>query len=167
MRKPGKENYTTMKVYHPIALLNTLGKTLESVMAQRFSYLVKTHKLLPDEQMGARKLCGTETALELLTEQVHTIWGCGRDKVASILSLDVAGAFSNVSHPRLLHNLRKRQIPTDIIAWVESFLSQRTTTMVINRRHTGACTVRTGIPQRSPLSSILFLFYNVNLIEWC
>lgn len=61
--------------------------------------------------MGGRPGRSTETALELLTEQIHTVWGVGNDKVASLLSIDVAGAFDTVSHQRLLHNLRKRRIP--------------------------------------------------------
>ena len=61
--------------------------------------------------MGARSGRSTETALELLTEQVHTVWGQGVDKVATLLSMDVASAFPTVSHPRMIHNLRKRKIP--------------------------------------------------------
>lgn len=68
--------------------------------------------------MGARKGKPTETALELLTEQVHTVWGQGNDKLATVLSMDVAGSFDTVSHQRLIHNLRKRKIPEWITNWV-------------------------------------------------
>lgn len=75
--------------------------------------------------MGARSGRSIVTALELLTEQVHTVWGQGKDKVASLLSMDVAGAFDTVSYECLLHNLQKRKIPGRIISWVESFLTER------------------------------------------
>lgn len=111
LKKPGKEDYTTPKAYRPIALLNTLGKAVESIMARKITYLAEKYNLLPSTHMGARRGRSTESTLELLTEQVHTVWGQGKNKVATLLSIDVSGAFDTVSHPRLLHNLRKRQIP--------------------------------------------------------
>jgi hypothetical protein len=59
-------------------------------------------------------------------EQVHVAWWDG-NRVASLLTLDVKGAFNNVNHERLLHNLRKRRIPEDIVRWMASFLSDRKT----------------------------------------
>ena len=70
-----KIDYTPPKGYYPIALLNTLGKVMESIMGKKISYLAETYHLLPETQMGARKGKSMEIALELLTEQVHTIWG--------------------------------------------------------------------------------------------
>lgn len=49
-----------------------------------------------------------------------------KDKVLSLqFRMDVAGAFDTVSHQLLLHNLRKRTIPTWRIIWGESFLIER------------------------------------------
>ena len=70
---------------------------------------------MPEEQMGARKGRSVETALELITDAVHTVWSMGGANVASLLLLDVAGAFDNVSHERLLHNLKVKRIPTRIV----------------------------------------------------
>ena len=47
LRKPAKPDYTQAKAYRPIALENTLGKVLESIMADIMSYLTETHELLP------------------------------------------------------------------------------------------------------------------------
>lgn len=44
-------------------------------------------------------------------------------------TLDVSGAFDNVSHPRLIHNLKKRRIDPQVVKWVESFLKNRKTTV--------------------------------------
>ncbi|CZT13379.1 uncharacterized protein RAG0_16889 [Rhynchosporium agropyri] len=41
--------------------------------------------------------------------------------------LDVSGAFDNVSYERLLYNMRKRRLPTEIVDWAESYLKDRTT----------------------------------------
>src|SRR5439155_22590772 len=47
LRKPSKPDYTKPKAYPPIALENTLGKVLESIIADMVSYLTETHELLP------------------------------------------------------------------------------------------------------------------------
>jgi exonuclease III len=167
LKKPGKGDYTTPKSYRPIALLNTIGKIMESIMSKKIAWLAETHRLLPDTHMGCRKGRSTETALEMLTEQIHTVWGKGTDRVATLLSLDVAGAFDTVSHDRLIHDLRKRKIPMWITDWVNSFLQDRKTTLAVNRRTTGLFPVQTGTPQGSPLSPILYLFYNADLLEMC
>ena len=167
LKKPGKADYTTPKAYRPIALLNTMGKALESIMAEKIAYLAERFQLLPETQMGGRKGRSTDSALELLTEQIHTVWGQGTDKVATLLSMDVANAYPTVSHERLIHNLRKRKIPAWIAKWVLSFLQDRNTTMAINGRVTGALPIRTGIPQGSPISPILYLFYNADLLDIC
>ena len=167
LRKIDKDDYTAPNAYRPIALLNMLGKVMESIMSKKITHLAETHRLLPDTQMGARRGRSTETALELLTEQIHTVWGQGNDKIATLLSMDVAGAYDTVSHRRLIHNLRKRKIPNRITDWVDSFLNGRSTTLAIHSRVTGIFEVRTGIPQGSPISPILYLFYNADLLDIC
>jgi exonuclease III len=67
LKKPGKDDYTIAKAWRPISLLATLGKVLESVVAERISHAVETHGLLPTNHFGARKQRSAEQALVLLT----------------------------------------------------------------------------------------------------
>ncbi|PWI64463.1 hypothetical protein PCL_10441 [Purpureocillium lilacinum] len=129
LRKQGKEKGDDAhpKAYRPIALLNTLGKILEAIVASRLAYLADVHQLLPSRHTGGRKLASTEHAIHLLLQRIYQAWFEG--KVASLLLLDVSGAYDNVSRERLLHNLRKRRISETIVGWVASFLSGRCTTL--------------------------------------
>ncbi len=43
LRKSKKSDYTDPKAYRPIALLDTMGKALESIMAKRLSDIAETH----------------------------------------------------------------------------------------------------------------------------
>ncbi|KAG0156962.1 hypothetical protein PDIDSM_4145 [Penicillium digitatum] len=52
LRKAGPRDYRMPKSYRPVALLNTLGKVLEAVVATRIAWLVEEHKLLPDTHLG-------------------------------------------------------------------------------------------------------------------
>jgi len=166
LRKPHKD-YTDIKSYRPIALLNTLGKIVETIAADRIRSILEDNNLLPETQMGARKGRSTLTALELLTEQVHTIWGSAKNKVATVLSLDVSGAFDNVSHPRLLHNMRVHRLPESLVGYIHSFLTERSTSVRLNGNDSTIRPVATGIPQGSVLSPILFLVFAAGLLEIC
>ena len=166
-KPPGKADYSISKGYRPIALLSALGKALESIMTENLTYLANTFSLLSDTQMGACRGKSTESALKLLTEQVHTVWGQDRDKVAILLSMDVSGTFDSVSHRQLIHNLRKRKILIWITKWVKSFLEDCKSTLAIYRQTTEVFEVHTGIPQGSPVSPILYLFYNADLLDIC
>lgn len=165
LRKPGKDDYTQPKSYRPIALLNTLGKALEAIVAARLTYLADTYHLLPSRHTGGRKLASTDHALHLLLQRIHRAWAEG--KVASLLLLDVSGAFDNVSRRRLLHNLRKRGIDHTLVRWIDSFLSDRSTILRLQEYTAPSTPIETGIPQGSPLSPILYLFYNADLIDVC
>lgn len=165
LKKPGKPDYTQATAWRPIALLNSLGKALEAIQARRLTELAERHRLLPDEQHGCRAQHSTESALELLTEQIRTAWS--EDKVVTVLSLDVQGAFDRVSHPRLLNNLRRKGIPESLVQWTKSFLTDRRTSLTLQSWTTNEFSVTTGIPQGSPISPILYLFFNAPLLEAC
>src|SRR5215475_316799 len=104
-----------------------------------------------------------ETALYLLKERILAILALG--KIPSLLALDVQKAFDNVSHERLIHNLRKRKVPNKIIEWIYSFLSDRSTSVRLLDFESSIEKVDLGIPQGSPISPILYLFYNADLLE--
>jgi len=116
--------------------------------------------------MGARPGRSTETALELLIAQVKTAWGSGKF-VVSLLSLDISGAFDTVNSIRLLNILRKKGLPGWVVHWIRAFITNRRTTLVIQGSETEAFSVPAEVPQGSPLSPILFLFYNSELLDIC
>ena len=167
LRKPGKDDYTVPKAYRPIALLNTIGKIMDAVLARRLSYLVETENVLPNSHMGGRKKRSTEHGLHAIIEKIYAAWNTAEGQVASLLLLDVSGAFDNVSHQRLLHNLRTRKVDEKLVRWIASFLSNRRTRITIDGYESAEHCVETGIPQGSPLSPVLYIFYNAGLIEEC
>ena len=87
--------------------------------------------------------------------------------MASLLLLDVSGAFDNVSHKRLLHNLRKRKVDEDTVRWIASFLSDRHTHILVDGFKSRDYAINTSIPQGSPLSPLLHILYNADLVDLC
>jgi hypothetical protein len=156
LRKPSRPDYTLAKAYRPIALENTLGKVLESIIAELISYLTETHHLLPTQHYGGRPGRTAEDAMMVLSEHIHQAWK--RGEIFTAIFLDVAGAFNNVHHERLIHNLRQRGIPGKLRNWIRSFLNGRSTQLRFNEALMENIATPAGTPQGSPLSPILYMY---------
>ncbi|KAI9035266.1 uncharacterized protein KD926_004235 [Aspergillus affinis] len=109
LRKILSRDYCLAKSYRPIALLNTFGKILEAVATVRIAWALKERNLLPRSYLGGRRGISVDYLIQLLLDQIFENWGKGQK--VSMLLLDVAGAFDNVSHIRFLHNLPAHQGP--------------------------------------------------------
>ena len=164
LKKPDKGNFTMAKAWRPISLLSTLGKILESVLAERISYVAETFHLLPANHFGARRQRSPEQALLLLQERIYKAWRSRR--VLSLISFDVKGAYNGVCKERLLQRLQARGIPPLIVRWIDAFCSDRSASIRVNGYVSPTQSLpQAGLPQGSPLSPILFLFFNADLVQ--
>jgi Reverse transcriptase (RNA-dependent DNA polymerase) len=163
LRKPGKANYDTAKSYRPIALLNTIGKLLTAIVAEDMTYMTEKYQLLPENHFGGRPGRTTTDSLHLVTNKIKGAWR--RKKVAAMLFLDIEGAFPNAVTDRLLHNLRKRRIPEEYVLFVERMLADRRTKLRFDDHLSDWVKINNGIGQGDPLSMILYLFYNADLLD--
>ena len=163
LRKPGKPNYETPKAYWPITLISTMAKVLTSIVAESLSQIAEQHQLLPKNHFGGRPGQNSIDAIHYLVDKILTAWRS--DKVVSVLYLDVEGAFPNVSPKRLIHNLKKRRFPTTIINFVKMLLTNRKTRLQFNDYTSKIIHVKNGIGQGDPLSMILYIFYNADILD--
>lgn len=118
--KPGKPDYSVPKAYHSIALLNTTAKLLLAIVTDKASYLFESHGLLPSTHFSGRPGCSTTDSLHLLEATVKHAWRQG--KVASVLFLDIKGAFPNAVTDCLIHNMKTRRLPMTIVSYMEQLL---------------------------------------------
>lgn len=123
LRKPGKPLAVqkTPGGWRPIALLSTVGKVLEAIIGERIAGAAEERQILPEGQMGNRKGRSTALAIRLVTETVRAAWGQGA--IASLLQLDIKGAFDTVNHTRLLDTLRQQGFPPWLVRWIRSYLT--------------------------------------------
>jgi hypothetical protein len=83
-----------------------------------------------------------------------------------MISFDVKGAYCGVYTKRLLGNLTARGIPPSMVHWVNVFCSGRSASILINGLVTlKEALAQPGLPQGSPLSPIIFIFFNADLVQ--
>jgi hypothetical protein len=125
------------------------------MVASRITALSEEHGLLPPQHLGVSPGRSTETALDLLLQQVYAAWQTGKG-VVSLLSLDITGAFDRVVPARLLHNLRKRKIPEWIVCFISSFISDCSSSLILPGYSSTQFLKSKWYPTRlSPISSFL------------
>jgi len=163
LRKPGKPRYDTPKAYRPITLLNTMWKVITAIIANHITYITEKHQLLPANHFGRRPGRTTTDAMHLLTNRIKAAWRAG--KVTSVLFLDIEGAFPNANPEKLVHNLRKRRIPTKYAKFVQAMLRERITTLRFNGYVSDHLPIDNGIGQGDPLSMVLYQYYNADLLD--
>ena len=163
LRKPGKPSYEVPKAYRPIALISTLAKVLTSIMAENLSQIVEQHHLLPRNHFGGRPGRSTVDAVHYVVSKISEAWR--ENKVVSVLFLDVEGAFPNAVTSRLIHNLKKRRIPTAIVNFVQQLLTNRKTRLKFDDHTSEPIDITNGIGQGDPLSMLLYILYNADLLD--
>jgi hypothetical protein len=164
LRKPGKADYTLQKAFRPISLLLMISKGLEAVVATRLSYMTEKYNLLPVSHIGARPRRSAEQALNVLVEKIYQAWRGG--KILTLISFDVKGAFNGVHSKVLERRLAARRVRGPMVEWIGDFSTGRHASVTVSRYESEMAEIEyTGIPEGSPLSPLLYVFHNADLIE--
>ena len=73
--------------------------------------------------------------------------------------LDFSKAFDKVDHNLLLSKINKTGIHGPLLAWISSFLTDRTQSVVVDGCLSDSKSVLSGVPQGTVLGPLFFLFY--------
>ena len=157
LKKFGKSDYSIPKSYRIITLLNCLKKISEKIIAKRLSYLRQMSNMLDFDQIEERK---NRSAIDAILNLTHDIQLALKQKlITSCLFLDVKGAFDHVSTNQLLIILTKLNLPIQLKNWVNNFMNNRSIALAFDGQKQHTRQIKTDIPQKSPISPILFLIY--------
>ncbi len=132
MQQSDKKNYFNAKIYKLIVLLNTLNKILKFIIFEHLQNVIKACNLILNIQMRVCKHRSTDTTLQLITEKIHTVLSDMRRRVILLLNLNEKSAFNNVTHSKLLHDMKKRKVFKLLLKFVKNFLRNQCITITIN-----------------------------------
>ncbi len=130
--KSKKSDYTDSKTYQFIALFNIMSKVLKLIMIKRLNNITEIHHMLSDAQMRVRCKRFMISTLNLLVDQIHTVWDCKIKYIMFMLSLDIIKAFNQVLHVKLLHTLKMKRTSDYIVKWACSFFKNQETLLRFN-----------------------------------
>jgi len=155
--KPNKTSYDQPKAFQPIIFLNTLGKLIEKVIAERFQFTVACNDFIHLSQLGSLKFESTSDASVALTHIVQSGWTKG--KSSSTLAFDISQFFPSLNHNLLTHILEKAGFDPKVMSFFANYLVSRRTKYMWNDFSFPLFDVNVGVGQGSALSPILSSLY--------
>ena len=118
----------------------------------------KLNKLLSDFQSAYHLHHSTETALLKVTNDLLSAMDDG--KISVLVLLNLSAAFATIDHEILLRRLYNVfEFGKTMLSWFQSYLVNRTQTVVVHGKHSSPVSLHYGVPQGSVLGPILFIIY--------
>lgn len=96
---------------------------MKRVIARRLAWVAVKYRVLQNQQFGALPLRSCSDLVAAVIHGIETAWQKG--KVASMLTLDIQGAFDTVLPGRSGQRLRDQGWPENLVCWVLGFATKR------------------------------------------
>ena len=155
--KPNKTMYDQPKASRPIVLLNTLGKLIEKIIAERLQFTIASNDFIHPSQLGGLKFKSTTNAGVALTHIVRSGWV--KNKTTSTLAFDISQFFPSLNHHLLTLILEKTDLDPKVTSFFVNYLVKRKTSYLWNGLPSPTFKVNVGVGQGSALSPVLLALY--------
>ena len=164
LRKINNFDYVIFKFFRFIILFNIINKIIKLIIIICFNYTAKIFNLLFENYFENRKCFFFKQTLHYIIEKIHLTWI--NKKIVFMFMLNVINVFFNVFQLKLFHNLWKRRISNSTLQWIKNFLTDKHIILRLINIITKRVHIFIDLFQNSFMSSIFYLFYNVDFIEF-
>ena len=106
---------------------------------------IQLNNILIDNQHGFRPGVSCQTQLISLMEDVS--YALDNQLQTDLILLDFSKAFDTVPHKRLLAKLQHYKIDHHVWAWIQSWLTQRSQSVVVDGASSQPASVLSGVPR--------------------
>jgi hypothetical protein len=162
--KKASLDHENRKNFRPVSNLSYLSKLVERVAVKRINEHITSHDLQEPLQSAYRQYHSVETALLKVFDDII----CAVDNKQAVLLtlLDLSAAFDTVDHTILMERLESEfGICDDAKAWLYSYLSHRSQSVVINGVRSAPQPLDCGLPQGSLVGPFCFPPYSSHVAK--
>ena len=161
LKKPNLD-INNMSNYRPISNLAFLGKVIERSAIQQLQMYLSDNNLYASTQSAYRPFHSVETAV--LKVQNDILAALDHRNEALLVLLDFSAAFDLIDHRQLLDRLSSRYgVKAKALEWFESYLDDRTQSVVIRDVSSDPVVLDCGVPQGSVARPLAFTLFSAPL----
>ncbi|KAF8654672.1 hypothetical protein AX14_008250, partial [Amanita brunnescens Koide BX004] len=155
--KPNKPDYTIPKAYRPISLLNTVGKLLTKIIANRMQFDAAAYSLLHPGQCGGIRKHATVDAGVILASFISNAKEAGLHTTAC--TFDISQFFPSLDHRVTTLILARLGFDDRLVALLGSYFHDRTTFYRWDSATSRLFDFSVGTPQGDCISPVLSALY--------
>ena len=143
--------------FRPVSQLPLLSKLTERVVQKQLLTYLEVSGQLATNQHAYRDKCSTLTALLQLMDHIAT--GMDMNLITASMGIDQTAAFDCVDHRILMDKIGFYGLDQNTVRWIKSYLSNRSSYIVVGSTHSRIISTPYGVPQGSVLGQLMYLLY--------
>ena len=135
----------------------------EKLLHSKITSFFKDSNVIASNQFGFQKGHSTAHAITTLNEKIAM--SIEKQKVSTLLFIDLKSAFDTIDHNILIKNLDHYGIRGQLLLVLSSYLSDRKQYVKGNLFDSVVLNVILGVPQGSTLGPLLFIIYINDIVQ--
>ena len=143
--------------FRPVSQLPLLSKLTERVVQKQLLSYLEVSGQLATNQHAYRDKSSTITALLQLMDNIAT--STDMNMITASMGIDQTAAFDCVDHRILIDKIGFYGLDINTVLWIESYLSSRSSYVVVGSTQSRMITMNHGVPQGSVLGPLMYLMY--------